>query len=102
MWGTGSNTAESEPARIAWGNPTSRGPQQLRRQPQRPDRSVHRTAQVGELGARVVRAEARAQRGQERSEEHTSELQSPSDVVCRLPLQEKKPTRREQNRPNKR
>src|SRR5207248_5038715 len=30
--------------------------------------------------------------GRERSEEHTSELQSPYDLVCRLLLEKKKPT----------
>src|SRR5258708_8973532 len=30
---------------------------------------------------------------QERSEEHTSELQSPDHLVCRLLLEKKKPTR---------
>src|SRR5947207_12705863 len=33
----------------------------------------------------------RAIRGQARSEEHTSELQSHSDLVCRLLLEKKKP-----------
>src|SRR5437867_9244545 len=33
---------------------------------------------------------AHAQRGHDRSEEHTSELQSPYDLVCRLLLEKKK------------
>src|SRR6266516_6651101 len=38
-------------------------------------------------------AQARGHRrvGRRRSEEHTSELQSPYDIVCRLPLEKKKP-----------
>src|SRR2546428_4593896 len=41
---------------------------------------------------------------QERSEEHTSELQSRSDLVCRLLLEKKKnrPTLHAQNRPRRR
>src|SRR5438034_6938681 len=35
--------------------------------------------------------------GQVRSEEHTSELQSHSDLVCRLLLEKKKPHKDEQN-----
>src|SRR6266446_3068984 len=35
----------------------------------------------------------RAARPQERSEEHTSELQSPCNLVCRLLLEKKKKTR---------
>src|SRR2546426_8772057 len=38
---------------------------------------------------RVSRAHARAARGS-RSEEHTSELQSPCNLVCRLLLEKKK------------
>src|SRR5256885_7029616 len=34
--------------------------------------------------------EARLQRGHQRSEEHTSELQSPCNIVCRLLLEKKK------------
>src|SRR5438034_8030728 len=37
----------------------------------------------------AVRAEGSAARPAERSEEHTSELQSHSDLVCRLPLEKK-------------
>src|SRR2546426_2588239 len=35
-------------------------------------------------------AQAQLQRAQERSEEHTSELQSPCNLVCRLLLEKKK------------
>src|SRR3989454_5604840 len=35
--------------------------------------------------------------GQQRSEEHTSELQSPCNLVCRLLLEKKKKTNKDQN-----
>src|SRR5688500_19531890 len=41
-------------------------------------------------GARVVRAIAQDDEGFLRSEEHTSELQSPCNLVCRLLLEKKK------------
>src|SRR5690349_24197348 len=40
--------------------------------------------------ARCARAPAAARRGSTRSEEHTSELQSRRDLVCRLLLEKKK------------
>src|SRR3989454_6787564 len=36
--------------------------------------------------------------GEERSEEHTSELQSPCNLVCRLLLEKKKTTHKRHNR----
>src|SRR5256885_6680627 len=43
------------------------------------------------LQSRSVRAgDARLRRGRRRSEEHTSELQSPCNLVCRLLLEKKK------------
>src|SRR5207244_13574599 len=42
----------------------------------------------GELGDRVVRVRVASAHG--RSEEHTSELQSPDHLVCRLLLEKKK------------
>src|SRR2546426_6798855 len=36
-------------------------------------------------------------KGQKRSEEHTSELQSPCNLVCRLLLEKKKKTKDEEN-----
>src|SRR5256885_7727850 len=45
--------------------------------------------QVAELGAQVDAALAH-DRGIQRSEEHTSELQSPCNLVCRLLLEKKK------------
>src|SRR5438034_3354576 len=39
--------------------------------------------------------------GAERSEEHTSELQSHSDLVCRLLLEKKKTTNKEQRHKHK-
>src|SRR5437588_2479517 len=44
----------------------------------------------------VPPATGRAQPGRRRSEEHTSELQSHSDLVCRLLLEKKKKTARTQ------
>src|SRR5256885_12662298 len=44
---------------------------------------------AGSAGAVVV---ARSARGAVRSEEHTSELQSPCNLVCRLLLEKKKKT----------
>src|SRR5437867_7073603 len=52
-------------------------------QPHRPE-----LAQVHKAEPRaIVEAEGRAQVGRLRSEEHTSELQSPYDLVCRLLLE---------------
>src|SRR5438132_10075632 len=42
-------------------------------------------------GRRIVALFDRSQRAPPRSEEHTSELQSHSDLVCRLLLEKKKP-----------
>src|SRR5256885_9119838 len=52
-----------------------------------PHRGGRRTGYLG----RGPRARARARRacGSERSEEHTSELQSPCNLVCRLLLEKK-------------
>src|SRR2546430_4524869 len=48
---------------------------------------------VYRLGVRMMSREAQATaRAVERSEEHTSELQSQSNLVCRLLLEKKKPT----------
>src|SRR5688572_32089905 len=52
-------------------------------------RSAHRTRGGGEGAAAGVRR-ARRQRAALRSEEHTSELQSQSNLVCRLLLEKKK------------
>src|SRR5947207_6729041 len=51
---------------------------------------INRTAACDEIWL-AVRTSARA--GRERSEEHTSELQSHSDLVCRLLLEKKKKTK---------
>src|SRR2546430_11975377 len=56
-------------------------------------RSVHRLHRVhgGGLGRAALPAlESIGHRGRERSEEHTSELQSQSNLVCRLLLEKKK------------
>src|SRR5258708_18037995 len=55
-------------------------------------RAEHRSA-TAERKARLVSAESRlhsAGTGRPRSEEHTSELQSPDHLVCRLLLEKKK------------
>src|SRR5256885_3808427 len=65
----------------------------------RPERSQHDGAQqgrehqpelAGELQVIVVRMPGEA--GDDRSEEHTSELQSPCNLVCRLLLEKKNHT----------
>src|SRR3989454_6062057 len=48
------------------------------------------------LGRRRASAAARGQAGK-RSEEHTSELQSPCNLVCRLLLEKKKKSREERD-----
>src|SRR5690242_21182182 len=47
-----------------------------------------------DAGVVVAEAEARGQRGGVRSEEHTSELQSHVNLVCRLLLEKKKKTKK--------
>src|SRR5438034_7467144 len=49
-----------------------------------------------------LRCPARASRPEHRSEEHTSELQSHSDLVCRLLLEKKKKQQRAQPPPPRR
>src|SRR5438034_7945763 len=51
------------------------------------DHQTHNAAALAEAGAAIQLAEARLT---PRSEEHTSELQSHSDLVCRLLLEKKK------------
>src|SRR5256885_3105554 len=56
------------------------------------ERHASRLRQL-EVGQRVDRvAEVRGSRRARRSEEHTSELQSPCNLVCRLLLEKKKNT----------
>src|SRR2546426_1858228 len=56
--------------------------------------AVDATTRVGGDGAvarsRDARADPARDRGRARSEEHTSELQSPCNLVCRLLLEKKK------------
>src|SRR2546426_8345928 len=59
------------------------------------DQQVRRAARV-EAVAREGQAERRRRAG--RSEEHTSELQSPCNLVCRLLLEKKKKHGRGQDR----
>src|SRR5256885_10044568 len=47
----------------------------------------YHTREVETLGAPMVDAEANRELFEERSEEHTSELQSPCNLVCRLLLE---------------
>src|SRR5207244_12707150 len=68
--------------------PRATGRQQGR-DPRRRRGGVQRQGRVGP--DRVVRGEAQAD-GTLRSEEHTSELQSPDHLVCRLLLEKKKET----------
>src|SRR5256885_13829491 len=62
----------------------------------RSDAVRHRAALHGDrhhvAGGEPPPAHARAARGAARSEEHTSELQSPCNLVCRLLLEKKKRT----------
>src|SRR5438132_7137801 len=53
-----------------------------------------RGQQAGEVG-RAVR-KVGVQRDEQRSEEHTSELQSHSDLVCRLLLEKKKKNKKKE------
>src|SRR2546421_3512320 len=56
-------------------------------------RAVRRVGDEHHVAARPVRgglAVSRVEEGADRSEEHTSELQSRSDLVCRLLLEKKK------------
>src|SRR2546426_2158776 len=60
-----------------------------------PDRDRLRTAGAGGRADRVARAVGSdvvgpGRHGRPRSEEHTSELQSPCNLVCRLLLEKKK------------
>src|SRR2546421_6800527 len=57
-----------------------------------PERSLHRVDQLGAVRrpGRGAGAATWSPDGTERSEEHTSELQSRSDLVCRLLLEKKK------------
>src|SRR5258706_9869070 len=56
-----------------------------------------RAAQHGDL-LRILLAEVRVGRRAARSEEHTSELQSLTNLVCRLLLEKKKKTSEEMSR----
>src|SRR2546421_6137280 len=58
--------------------------------PLRRETRIEALALGGHLDQQLVRREALAVFLRERSEEHTSELQSRSDLVCRLLLEKKK------------
>src|SRR5258708_22011497 len=57
-------------------------------------RSLHAALRAGPVaaGQRVLVVDALRPAGEPRSEEHTSELQSPDHLVCRLLLEKKKKT----------
>src|SRR5206468_10996465 len=57
-----------------------------------PSTRVTRSARMRRYGRQSSRQRTSASRRKMRSEEHTSELQSRSDLVCRLLLEKKKTT----------
>src|SRR5437764_7319395 len=59
------------------------------------DRQRPRRQRATAPGARAAREQGAAADGHRRSEEHTSELQSPMYLVCRLLLEKKKREQRE-------
>src|SRR2546426_8537279 len=59
-----------------------------------------RYLELAGVAAAGVAAASRIRRG-ERSEEHTSELQSPCNLVCRLLLEKKKKKRRDKDKKDK-
>src|SRR2546427_9095557 len=63
---------------------------------------LHRALHIARLGLLVLAAVAAADAlvWWQRSEEHTSELQSQSNLVCRLLLEKKKETRQTRGRLN--
>src|SRR5256885_8690319 len=61
-------------------------------------RNLQPPPELGRVPRRAGRAAHACDRRQGRSEEHTSELQSPCNLVCRL-LLEKKKTRKHQSLP---
>src|SRR5438094_6474449 len=66
-------------------------PKEIGAEPTRLLRGVERTGKIGAAGLIEPRAGfGRQRRSCLRSEEHTSELQSPYDLVCRLLLEKKK------------
>src|SRR5256885_5496948 len=58
--------------------------------PARGDHVLQAAARMATLGCEHVPAMLTAEFLQDRSEEHTSELQSPCNLVCRLLLEKKK------------
>src|SRR6267378_4874711 len=56
---------------------------------------------TGDRRAPVGPAERRRRPGRDRSEEHTSELQSRRDLVCRLLLEKKKKTKKQKRKKKK-
>src|SRR2546426_3851032 len=65
--------------------------------PDEPERDVHAPLQEEEGGEQGERDDPKPPR-QLRSEEHTSELQSPCNLVCRLLLEKKKKKKKQSHR----
>src|SRR5260370_2052121 len=76
-----------------WGRPSSPCPRPLRSFLRRPaPRRVHRLANSDQLPPKPEIFRIAGSGKAERSEEHTSELQSHLNLVCRLLLEKKKST----------
>src|SRR5256885_12019595 len=69
------------------------------RAPLREARRPPRPASYAPTASREGRQPAPASRGAPRSEEHTSELQSPCNLVCRLLLEKKKQSQAKHDTP---
>src|SRR5438552_11299564 len=65
---------------------------------QRPERGLRARRRRDALRRRA--GDVRGRRGARRSEEHTSELQSPDHLVCRLLLEKKKKNKNEKKQRN--
>src|SRR5690349_22718079 len=61
-----------------------------------------RVVDIQELGSGVRKRVSLLSKGETRSEEHTSELQSRRDLVCRLLLEKKKKEKKHNNYDNQR
>src|SRR5690242_21101634 len=72
-----------------------RDPRQVRQRPARRDQPVEQHRRCGAL------PQGREDRVQVRSEEHTSELQSHVNLVCRLLLEKKKKKKKNKHKKNK-
>src|SRR5438034_1774889 len=75
-----------------------RSPTRLRDTRRPPHRPPPQSAILHVRDLRQNDGESESRRGQNRSEEHTSELQSHSDLVCRLLLEKKKKKNNKKNK----